>query len=157
VLGVGVAKILGDRAVAAVLQIGSDRFDRRDLSGVACFNFIAAANLSRILKDLGAKNTRDVFDRIPPSSLAVPRMGAISLAVLGAVFELKHLGGDHPLEAWVLKHRAATSKRPVVTFDTLKHQQADHEEQDRKARKHARRNKAHGIRVQRFSSRQVSA
>jgi hypothetical protein len=156
ILGAGIAKALGERAAAPVLRLGSDSFDRRDLAAVACFNFIAAANLSRALATVRppVKNTRDVFERVPPSALAVPGVGAIALAVLGAAFEQKHLGGDHPLEAWITTHRAAGPRREFVTFDTLKHRTADREPADRKARRHARRNEAHGLRVARFTKRQ---
>lgn len=120
VLGKHTAALLQARIDTPVLIVGSDFFTRRDLSSLDCFNFVAAANLSRILADFGVINTRDVYERISPLDLAVPRLGAISLAVLGAAFEAKKLGGDRPLETWVTKHRAAGPRREFVTFDTLK-------------------------------------
>jgi len=134
VLGVGISKSLADRARAPVLRIGSDVFTRGDLADVACFNFIAAANLSAALLDVGAANTRDVFDRVSPASLALPRIGAIAIAVLGAAFERKRIGGDHPLEAWITKHRDPKTRRDVVSFATVKHRRADTEDADRKTR-----------------------
>ena len=122
ILGGTVARFLTERAAAPLLTIGSDTFDRRALSTVACFNFAAAANLSQILKTLNVKNTRDVFDNVAPWDLALPRLGPISLAVLGAAFEHKQLGGASPLEAWVIKHRNPDQKRDeFVTFTTMKH------------------------------------
>jgi hypothetical protein len=157
ILGASTAKALSDRAVAPVLQIGSDAFTRSDLAAVACFNFIAAANLSRALKDLGVSNTRDAFERVPPASLATPRIGAIALAVLGAAFEKKRIGGDRPLETWAAKHRGAGKGKEFITFGTIKQRAADHEAADRKSRKHARRNQAHGLRVDRFTKRQTAS
>ncbi len=91
-----------------------------------------------------------------PEALALPRLGAIAIAVLGAAFEAKGLGGDAPLENWVKKHLA--DKR-VVTFAALKHrdeaQRAD-EAKRTKARKQARRNSAHKLRVARFEKREAS-
>lgn len=120
-LGRHVAQQLQDRAAAPVLIIGRDAFTRADLSALECFNFGAAQNLSRILAEFAVRDTRDVFERIDPRDLAVPHLGAISLAVLGAAFEAKKLGGDHPLETWVTTHRASPSpRREFVTFSTMK-------------------------------------
>lgn len=152
ILGRSTVNELFTRQRAAVLQIGADTFTRADLADVACFNFTAAANLSKILsKELQAKNTRDVFDRIHPDRLALPRLGSVSLAVLGAVFQIKGIGGESPLENWFKKHDAA-----IVTFDTIKHRDAAErakEKQETKRRKRARRNLAHEIRVNRLQER----
>jgi len=43
----------------------------------------------------------------------------VSLAVLGAAFEAKGIGGDAPLENWFRKHRDGGT----VTFSTLKAKQ----------------------------------
>ena len=118
VLGRSVVNYLVERQKASVLTIGRDTFDRAVLAGVACYHFIAAANLSKLLSDLGAKDTRDVFDNVNPERLVLPRLGSVSLAVLGAAFEAKGIGGDAPLENWFRKHRNGGG---VVTFDTLKH------------------------------------
>lgn len=107
---------------APVFQIGSDKLTRADFAQVGCYNFVAAVRLSAILKDIGAKSLRHVFDTIPPSALAVPGLGVISLAVLGAAFEAAGVGGATPLEAYAVKHAEKDGKgRPdVVTFSTLK-------------------------------------
>jgi hypothetical protein len=115
ILGRSVVAYLVERHDAAVLQIGRDRFARADLASVACFNFTAAANLSRHLQSLGVRDTRDVFEHVHPDRLAIPHLGAVSLAVLGAAFESKGLGAPAPLETWFQKHRGAP-----VTFATLK-------------------------------------
>lgn len=154
VLGVRVATQLGERVRAPLLRIGADVFTRADLAGVACFNFIAAANLSAALAAHGVIDTKHAFNTVSPASLAVPRIGAIAIAVLGAAFEAKRVGGPHPLEAWITKHRDKQSRRDVVSFLTVKHHRADTEDADRKQRKHARRNMAHRTRVRRFTTRQ---
>src|SRR4029077_14569041 len=107
-------------AAAPLLRIGADTFDRKQLAAVACYNFVAAANLSRVLADLKVKDTRDVFHNVPPTALALPHLGAVSLAVLGAAFEHKGLGGDAPLEAWVTKHRPTDQRGEFLTFSTIK-------------------------------------
>jgi len=117
VLGRSVVSYLTDRQKSAILTIGSDRFDRASLAGVSCFHFLAAANLSKLLTtELRVANTRDLFDSIDPMRLAIPRLGAVSIAVLGAAFEAKGIGGKSPLEAWFAKHRDST-----VSFAMLKH------------------------------------
>jgi len=160
ILGTGVVRQLQERVNIAVLRIGEDAFTRSDLATVQCFNYLAAANLSRILNaEFQVRNTKDVFDNINPWAMALPRLGVISLAVLGAAFEAKRLGGDHPLEAWVTKHRAPEAKREFLTFDTLKHKHtADtkalaRERRAQHARQSTRRNRAHRIRVGRYTQR----
>lgn len=117
VLGRSVVAYLTDRQRAAILTIGKDRFDRATLAGVACFNFTAAANLSKLLNaELKVKDTREVFDRVHPDQLAIRGLGAVSLAVLGAAFEARGIGGDTPLANWFTKHRDGG----IVTFASLK-------------------------------------
>jgi hypothetical protein len=152
VLGKHVADQLRERTKSVVLRIGKDAFDRHDLAGVDCFNFAAAANLSKILnRELQVKDTADVYHHIAPQALAIPRLGAVSLAVLGAAFEAKSLGGDHPLEAWVLQH---TEGDKLVTFGSLKHRDEARAEQKRAAAHlSGRRSKAHRIRADRYLKR----
>lgn len=120
ILGSHTANILRARGTTPILVIGSDTFDRTVLSGVKCFNFNAASSLSRILtKELKVKNTRDLFENVSPTDLVLPRIGAVALAVLGACFEAKHVGGSNPLEAWSKNHRT-DEVRDFVTFDTMK-------------------------------------
>jgi hypothetical protein len=74
VLGSNIVSPLRARQGAVLLRIGRDEFDRASLTNVACFNFSAAANLSAILnRELAVRNTRDVFENIAPTSLALPR------------------------------------------------------------------------------------
>jgi hypothetical protein len=154
VLGKSVVDYITKTQRTAVLQIGADRFGRADLAGVACFNFVAAANLSKILnRELQVKNTRDVFDRIHPDRLALPHLGAVSLAVLGAAFEAKGLGGSAPLVAWFQKHDIK-----AVTFYTLKARDAADTANEKKAantRRADRKQIAHELRVNRFTKRKV--
>ncbi len=152
VLGSGVAQKLQEKGTIPVLQIGSDAFTRGDLAGLECFNFTAAINLTNILKGLPFRNTKDLYERCSPASLALPRLGYISLAVLGAAFESKGLGGNAPLENWLKKHRDGE----LVTFGSVKHQVAREQEQakaDAKSRKDSRTRKAHELRVMRFTER----
>jgi hypothetical protein len=158
VLGKHTAELLTTRAAAAVLTIGRDKFTRADLAGVACFNYVAALNLTRALAALDCKSVKDAFDNISPSMLAVPHVGAVSLAVLGAAFEARGIGGDAPLIAWCLNHRDPEARKEIRTFDTIKHhahdqQAASAERRTAKSRKRARRDEAHRQRVDRLTRR----
>lgn len=116
-------KVLGSTAVGhlsklsaeAVLIVGRDKLTRADLAGVECFNFVAAKNLSAACKALGVESLRDLFETVPPRDLALPHVGVISLAVLGAAFEARKVGGDSPLETWVRKHAPK-----LTTFSSIK-------------------------------------
>lgn len=156
VLGSGIVARLNERRTAWVLKIGRDGFTRSQLAGVECFNFQAAATLSAVLnKELNVKDTRDVFERIPPAELALPRLGAIAIAVLGAAFEAKGIGGDAPLVAWVRKHASGPDVK-VHTFVSLKIHDAKERAEARSAdreRSAARRSKAHRLRRDRFLAR----
>lgn len=157
VLGTNTVKALTERLNGTVLAIGRDRLTRDDLATVHCFNFIAARNLSAALTDLGVKSTRDLFDTIAPSALAVPGIGSVAVAVLGAAFQKYGLGGGHPLKTWMTKHQDNPDiKKAVATFVTVKHRaNADRREEKRakKLRKQARRNQAHKLRTERFTER----
>jgi hypothetical protein len=140
VLGKNVAAVLVERVSAPVLRIGKDAFTRRELAAVSCFNFLAAQRLSKLLDDFSVRNTKDVFERIPPSSLALPTLGAISLAVLGAAFEARGLGGPHPLESWMTRH-AKNAQHPLQTFSTIKVRERKRETEERKLKRRATRGK----------------
>jgi hypothetical protein len=163
ILGSTAVEALKKTAAAPVLQIGSDKLTRGDLAKVSCYNFLAAKVLSRILNDeLQVKNLRDVYENVPPSALALPGLGVICLACLGAAFEAKGVGGDTPLEAYVSRHaeKADDGDPYITTFYTMKKHHADEvsqERKDAKARKDSRRRKAHGLRVARFTQRQAKA
>src|SRR5262245_49780215 len=101
ILGSTAVKHLQATGSAWVLEVGSDRLTRGELAGVGCYNFLAARNLTAILKIVTVKSLADLYARIPPTAVALPHMGVISLAVLGAAFEAKGIGGDAPLENWV--------------------------------------------------------
>jgi hypothetical protein len=107
----------------------------------------------------GIKNTRDLFERIPPSAFVLPGIGPISIAVLGAAFEHKDLGGSSALESWMAKHRSEGASRDFVTFDTLKANERKHEPGESRAKKqrrdrhHARRTVAQRLRVKRYTAR----
>jgi hypothetical protein len=116
-LGSGTVAKLRDRASAAVLQIGRDRYSRTILSAGECFNFIAAARLNDAIAKLNVKDTADLYRRIEPEALALPRIGAFAFAVLGTCFEAKGVG---TLDQWV--ERSRVKGEPVVTFHTIKHQ-----------------------------------
>lgn len=160
ILGRGTVEDLTTRAAAPLLTLGRDTFYRRDLAKIDCFNFLAAANLSKHCADLGVTSTQDVFDRLTPTHFARPGLGAIALAVLGAAFQVKKLGGSQPLEAWFMLHRAKEQTREFVTFTTVKHaaeaRDKAAEKQARKTartRKQTRRDTAHRLRVDRFTTR----
>lgn len=155
VLGRTTTKTLRERSVSTLLTIGKDRFTRSDLAKVDCWNFHAAANLSALLnQELKVKNTKDVFDNVAPSALAIPRLGLISLAVLGSAFEALGIGGPAPLEAWVRLHLQKDEN--LTTFHNLKKREAEAHAAERTAlaqRKAARKQTAHKLRVTRFTQR----
>lgn len=160
VLGTSIVTELSTRAAAPVLVIGADRFTRAQLSTVGCFNYVAAQRLTVAAAALGVQSTRDLFDTVPPSGLVLPGVGSIALAVLGAAFEAKRIGGSAPLEAWCAKHRPKDAARDFITFHTMKAKEHAREAGETRARKrraartHARRNTAHRLRVDRFTTRQ---
>lgn len=140
-------RILGSTAVrqleaattAGVLQVGSDRLTRSDLAAVGCFNFLAARNLSALLQGVPVKNLRDLYTRLAPGALALPHMGVISLAVLGAAFEAKGIGGETPLESWVRLHtHGDTPNQAMVTFYTLKKRELSEHAAARRRRRRRR-------------------
>jgi hypothetical protein len=153
ILGSTAVKQLQATSSAWILEVGSDRLTRAELAGVGCFNFHAARSLTTILKDFSIKNLADLYARLPPSAVALPHIGAISLAVLGAAFEAKGIGGETPLEAWAKKHGpAGDPAKAMVTFHTMKQRERAERAEERK-RKRGRRHRAHGLRLARFTER----
>jgi len=154
ILGKGTVTALQARITAPVLTIGADTFSRRQLASLNCFNFVAAAMLSNIVtNNLKVKDTADLFRRISPSALALPGLGAISLATLGAAFESKL---KKTLTDYIDHHRGENEN--VVTFSTIKAHNADSKaekqaKKDENKRKRSRARKAHELRVDRFMSR----
>ena len=140
------ARILGRTAVTQlltssttwILQVGTDHFTRAQLAAVGCYNFHAARILSAVLSEYQIKNLTDLYERLPPSALALPHLGVISLAVLGAAFEAKGIGGAAPLESWAERH-AGSDTKAMVTFHTLKKREAAEVARERKARRARRR------------------
>jgi hypothetical protein len=129
-LGTTAVRALQQTVARPVLQVGSDRFTRADLAGVECYNWMAAGHLTHVLHEqLQVKNLKDVYENIPPRALALPTIGVVSLAVLGAAFEAKGLGGDDPLENWARKHalpgKKGKGQAPLTTFYTIKKHEAE--------------------------------
>lgn len=157
ILGTAIVAKLEDRRTSPVLLIGSDSFSRPDLSKIGCFNFLAAARLTHVLTfELKVKHTRDLFFNFGPQHLAIPGLGAISLATIGAAFECKGLG---TLADYIARHMAKGDH--VVTFTTMKvnvldQQAARKERKDRARRKDSRRRQAHEIRVDRHVARSAA-
>ena len=154
ILGKNIVDQLEARQSSAVLTIGTDTFTRPMLSKIGCFNFTAAARLTQLLtNELKVKNTRDLFQNIPPQHLALPGLGAICLATLGAAFEAKGVG---TLADYVARH---TEKgHSVVTFSTMKinvldQRAARDEKKAAKKRKAGRTAQAHELRVERHLKR----
>lgn len=155
ILGRGAVEAIQAKIKAPVLTIGADRFTRAQLAGINCFNFAAATILSNIFTaQLKVKDTKDLFLNISPNDLALPGLGVISLATLGAAFETK-LGKT--LTDYIDHHRAEEDS--VVTFHTIKahHIQDSKGERraksDERSRKRGRRAKAHEHRVRRYVER----
>src|SRR5262245_1952669 len=115
-LGAPAVRALQATASAWVLRVGKDHLTRGELAAVGCYNFIAARRLSNVLEQElppAVKGLRDLYERISPGSLAIPLVGAVSLAVLGAAFEAKGIG---TLVDWAQKH----TQDKLRTFETLK-------------------------------------
>src|SRR5262245_65809902 len=105
ILGTTAVTKLKDTAASAVLQVGTDTLTRGQLASVECYNFHAARLLTHVLhNELKVPSLRYVYDQISPAELALPNLGVVSLAVLGAAFEAKGIGGSAPLESYVRKH-----------------------------------------------------
>lgn len=156
ILGTTAVEKLKETRSKPVLTVGSDTLTRGQLARVECYNYLAAKNLSGILNELGVRNLRQVYDEIPPSALALPHMGVVSLAVLGAAFEAKGIGGSTPLESYVKKHGNKNGQDHIVTFYTIKHreqQEVAKERKEKRRRKSQRRDQAQAIRVERFEER----
>ena len=157
VLGAYSVRKMQETVKARVLVIGTDVYSRSVLAHVDCYHFTAAATLSAVLnKELKVKDTADLFNRIPPEDLVLPRIGVVALAVLGAAFQARGIGGNAPLVNWFKKHRNGK----VLTFDALKARDAaEHaaEKRELKNRRTARKNKAHAIRVDRHMARQENS
>ena len=139
VLGSTAVKQLQATSSAWVLEVGSDRLTRSDLARVGCYNFVAAGNLTAVLKTIAVKNLADLYARIGPTALALPHLGVISLAVLGAAFEAKGIGGEMPLESWSRKHSTMNGSTELVTFHTLKLRELAEAARERKERRRAAR------------------
>lgn len=156
ILGAYQVKKMVENRQRAILIIGSDQFTRRDLAKIDCYNFMAATNLNYVLnKHMKVKNTHDLFTNHDPTELALPRMGYVSLAVLGAAFEAKHIGGGSPLQNWIKQH-----KIKMGTWDAMKQREAteiSNEKKETKRRKAQRRDQAHGLRVERHEQRSNGA
>jgi hypothetical protein len=158
ILGKHIVDKLQARLSAPVLVIGSDTFSRPQLGKIGCFNFQAATRISHLLtNELKVKDTKDLFLNVPPGRLAIPGLGAICLATIGAAFEAKRLG---TLEDYVSRHMATGEY--YITFNTLKANAADalaarQEKRDKRDRRNQRRDKAHAIRVDRHMTRAAQA
>jgi len=158
ILGKHIVAQLQARESAPVLIIGEDKFTRAQLSKIGCFNFTAAARLTHLLTtELKVKNTRDLFLNLAPQHLALPGLGAISLATLGPAFEFKNLG---PLADYIARHTA--KGQTVVTFTTMKIHAVDaeatrKEKQALKTRRAQRGRAAHEHRVARHIARTETA
>lgn len=159
VLGSTTATQLQERAALPVLQIGSDKFTKGQLAKIECFSYIAAANLSRKLEQLDVKHTKDLFDRVPPAMLAISGLGAVSLAVLGAAFEAKGIGGSRAIEAWMEKHQDGELKTFGTVKNIVKRDAEDQRKEERTVQKRKARRKqtAHEIRVERHVKRASDA
>lgn len=135
-LGATAVRRLQETQAAAVLEIGSDRFTREDLARVACFNFQAARLLTTALAALKIPNLRHLYEHVAPAQLALPHLGVVSLAVLGAAFEVKGIGGETPLASYAARH--AGPGRPM-SFPTYKLRETARARQLRRGRFHPRR------------------
>lgn len=122
-LGTYTNRKLQERGTAPLVTIGRDVITRADLAAVRCFNFQAAVRLDAAIRQhLQVLSVRDVFDTVAPSALALPGLGEISIAVLGACFEIKRVGGESPLDNWDKRH--ADKGAAAHTFASYKRHDA---------------------------------
>jgi len=135
ILGKSAVDQITERSGATVLQIGADRLTRADLAAVGCFNFIAARLLTEAARELHVDNLRDLYEHVAPRALALPNVGAVSLAVLGAAFEAKGIGGAAPLESYVKKHLPSNGQQTILTFDTIKQHERAAQQASRRHRR----------------------
>ena len=105
-----------ERIDRAVLKVGRDRLTRADLAGVACFSFVAAQNLTALLETVNVDSLAQLYQKISPYDLAIPKLGVISLMVLGAAFEVKGIG---TIESWAEKHRRSDQDH-LLSFTAIK-------------------------------------
>jgi len=133
ILGSTAVKQLQASSSAWVLVVGHDRLTRGQLAAVGCYNFHAARLLSAQLAALPVKSLADLFAHYAPSAVALPSVGVISLAVLGAAFEAKGIGGETPLESWAQKW--APPETAMVTFHTMKRRELAEVAKERKHRR----------------------
>lgn len=132
-LGVTATKYITETQTTVILTCGSDRLTRADFAGVQCFNFMAVRNLNDALQGVGVKNLRELFERVSPIDFAIPHVGVIALAALGAAFEAAGVGGSTPLANWAKKHANGS---PLRTFDTIKAHRAAPQVRGRSRRRH---------------------
>lgn len=156
VLGTATVDKLKAKISTPILVIGKDVFSRSVFAHVDCFHFQAAHTLSRVLKQEYPKlsSITDVYEQLTPEHLALPRIGVTALAVLGAAFQAKGLGGNKPLENWVRLH--LEKEATLVTFTSIKHRDEKERAEERKRlklRKSARRDRAQQIRVDRLAAK----
>ena len=116
IYGSHAVKVAEDRLTGAVLVIGRDQFTRGELAQIGCYSDRGARNLSELLSTFRVKSVEQLYKQFSPQDLAIPRLGALSLMVLGAAFELKGLG---TIESWAEAHR---TNGHLVSFTTIKHQ-----------------------------------
>lgn len=97
-----------------VLEIGKDRWSRRELaSDLSLSNPIAARKVTRYCLENKIRNTRELYDKTSPYSLAgEPGLGLTSLYVIWQAFRAKKLD---PMKWYVKGEKGA-----AVTFTSYK-------------------------------------
>jgi hypothetical protein len=139
IYGAPAVRLIATRGTAPVLVLGRDTFTRADLAAVECFAFTAARNVSTILDTAKIKSTAHLYAEFSPFDLALPRLGVISLMVIGAAFEIRGVG---TIETWALKHKPKDQAAEFLSFSTIKHHHDAAEHVTAAASRRARRRRA---------------
>ena len=122
-----------------ILTIGKDSWTRQEIVAMGITQTVACGNLSKITKQLGVLNTKDLFERTSPYSFTEFRAGVATLYVLFAVFAEK---GLDPTQ-W---YQGKSESQILVTFESLKHREAQaraRERADERKRARSKRARTH--------------
>lgn len=107
-----------------VLIIGTDSWNKIELAKMGVVQTLAARIVTRIVKDLGVKNLRDLHERTGVYSIATTRAGVTSLFVLFAAMRAKGLS----VREWYQKRHADGTLQPetdaVIGFHSYKRREA---------------------------------
>lgn len=134
------SRFLQSRTNDPILVIGSDTWSRTDLAKMGIVETLAARILTRIVRDLNVRSTKDLYEKTSPYSLASTHAGVTTLYVLFSAFRAKGLN----IRQWYQTVKQNGNERPetgaVVSFTHFKHREQDAEKRTNGKRKLKRAN-----------------